>query len=124
MDIFKAIEDNDIYRVRELIDHVNDINKYGDTALMYAACIGHLEIVKLLLSRGADINAINKYGNIALTCAAYNRHLEIVKVIEEFIENEKRKIEFEDILEGEKFIFIKKICGLSFIQYLKIEILF
>jgi ankyrin repeat protein len=39
---------------------------YGNTVLIFAAYCGHIEIVKLLLEKGADIDAINNYGKTAL----------------------------------------------------------
>ena len=49
-----------VEKVRSLIDagaDVNAANEDGDTALMNAACNGHVEIAKHLLEAGADINA-------------------------------------------------------------------
>lgn len=46
----------------ELIRDGMDINapnkrQYGTTALMYAACFGHVECMRLLLKAGANIDA-------------------------------------------------------------------
>ena len=91
---------------------VNIIHRDGWTALIYVSYIGYLEIVKALLSRGADVNIIDKCGRTTLMCAVDCGDLKIVK------------IKYERELENEKYKFIKELCGLSFGQYLKIEILF
>ena len=56
-------------------------NKYGDTALILASRNGHLEIVKHLLSQGADIEAKNNDGNTPLISASRGNCLEIVKYL-------------------------------------------
>jgi ankyrin repeat protein len=53
----------------------------GDTSLHSAAQWGHNEIVKLLVSRGADINAPNKFGESPLHYACVFRHREIVRIL-------------------------------------------
>ena len=42
---------------------------------------GHVEVVKLLLEKGANIEAINNQGFTSLWIAAYKGHTEIVKVL-------------------------------------------
>ena len=50
-----------------------------DCALMFAAEIGHLNVVKFLVEKKADIHANDDY---ALRSAARNGHLEVVKFLE------------------------------------------
>ncbi len=55
----RAIDDGDISKVKAWLDKGGKVNERGlfnQTALMYAAGHGRLEIVKLLLSRRADPN--------------------------------------------------------------------
>ena len=61
---------------------VNVQNKYGSTALSWAAGSGHKEIVEMLLEGGADVHQKDKYGETALMKAADK---ETKKVIKEYI---------------------------------------
>jgi len=45
---------------------LNRTNKQGNTPLHWAACNGHLEVVKVLLAAGADLWAKNVAGNLAI----------------------------------------------------------
>ena len=62
------IENNDI-----------DINSY--TPLIYASSWGNLDIVKLLIERGADINQVDKNGNGPLMPAIYFKKLDVVELL-------------------------------------------
>jgi RNA polymerase sigma factor (sigma-70 family) len=94
VDIWMACVSGDLARVRELLDRdpllvnrPNDYNSYYagcGTPLKNAAMAGHLEIVRLLLNRGADPNlpeeGIAPRGH-ALYSAVYHRHYEIAKLL-------------------------------------------
>ncbi len=67
------------------VDHC--FPKFG-TPLHVAASKGNLEVVKLLLQRGANINTANSAGNTPLHLAVLNGHKEIV----EFLVEEKADI--------------------------------
>lgn len=45
-------------------------NKYGNSALHFAALSGHDKIVNLLIRNGANVNAANKFGETVLHYAA------------------------------------------------------
>ena len=93
-DICTACHIGDIDRVRELLDEDPSLaNRVADYITYYlgsgaplknAAAKGHLEIVQLLLDRGADPNlreeGIAPHGH-ALYAAAANRHYEIAKLL-------------------------------------------
>jgi len=94
VDVWMAAVKGDIDRVRELIDEdpslVNRVNEYNSyypgcgSALKNAAAAGHMDIVKLLLDRGADPNlpeeGIAPLGH-ALYSAVYNGHHEIASLL-------------------------------------------
>jgi ankyrin repeat protein len=93
-DICTAASTGDLDRVRELLDQdpslANRVSEYvtyylgSGAPLKNAAAKGHLEIVKLLLERGADPNlpeeGIAPNGH-ALYSAVYNGHHEIAKLL-------------------------------------------
>lgn len=93
-DICTAAHTGNLDRVRELLDEdpsrVNRLDDYvsgylgSGPPLRNAAARGHLEIVKLLLERGADPNlpeeGIAPRG-AALYSAVYGRHFEVAKVL-------------------------------------------
>ena len=66
-----ASERGDLAEVERILDTFgNDFietrDASGRTSLMLASTHGHIEIVKLLLEKGADVNAVGKYGNLML----------------------------------------------------------
>jgi uncharacterized protein len=83
--IHEAAMRGDTPRVQQLLDKGTDVNAKdvaNQTALIYAASLGHTETVVLLLNRGANINATGDVvGWTALLCAAQAGHTECVKVL-------------------------------------------
>ncbi|KAL7625830.1 ankyrin repeat-containing protein [Parahypoxylon ruwenzoriense] len=57
---------------------VNAKNSYGNTALHWACLGGHLDVAKLLLSRGASPAEPNDKDQIPLDLAAFNNHMHVV----------------------------------------------
>ena len=53
----------------------------GDTALHHATRNGDLEIVKQLVSSGADVNATSDHGHFPLYCAAGHGHVETTRYL-------------------------------------------
>src|SRR5438874_10656 len=67
--LFTAIRANDLAGIKTLLDHgvsPNAADSKQVTALMYAAEVGSLDAMKLLVAGGADVNAQNASGSTAL----------------------------------------------------------
>lgn len=82
---WEAVRKGDLAATTALLDQGADVNakfRYGTTALFKAAERGHVEIVKLLLARGADATVKDTfYGATAMTWALDSDHLEVVDVL-------------------------------------------
>lgn len=83
----EAATRGDVAAVRALLDagtDANAANDYGATALMHACDKGHVEIVRLLLARGADPGRKDTfYGSTAAEWAGYKAHGEILALLAE-----------------------------------------
>jgi hypothetical protein len=82
---WEAVRRGDLAATTALLDQGADVNakfRYGTTALFKAAERGHVEIVKLLLARGADATVKDTfYGSTAMSWALDGDHLDIVDVL-------------------------------------------
>jgi len=81
--LFLAAGEGRLEAVRYLLDEGADINareKLADTALTEATYYGHLDVVKELLFRVADVNAIGDEGT-ALDIATKKRYAEIADLL-------------------------------------------
>ncbi len=81
---FKAIEDNNLNLVKELVAkgvEINKANNEGWTPLHAAAQNGHLDIVKYLINKGANLKEKNRNGETALSLAKKNGFDEIVNYL-------------------------------------------
>ena len=75
----------DFEAVKLLLENGADINnpdRYGRTALLWASRHGHLEVVKLLLENGADINSQTGWEVTPSDVASDFSHFEVVKLLE------------------------------------------
>jgi outer membrane protein assembly factor BamB len=76
--LWDAARQGEVARIGALLDQGADVNaktRYGVTPLIFAADNGHLEAVKLLVSRGAEIDAQDAFYRMrALDLALYNGH--------------------------------------------------
>lgn len=77
-ELWAAARAGDVARITSALEKGADVNaktRYGATALLFAADKGHLEAVKLLVARGADLNAQDSFYRIrAIDMALQNEH--------------------------------------------------
>ncbi len=59
----------------------NSVDAEKQTPLHWASGKGHVEVVKLLLEKGADLIAANSSGWTPLHWASENGHVEVVKLL-------------------------------------------
>lgn len=80
-ELFAASRAGDLDRVRRLIDAgvaVDAVDRYGATALGMAAGAGHVEVVSLLLERGADPDRRETFfGSSPLDQALEGKHVDV-----------------------------------------------
>src|SRR5262249_30183208 len=95
--LIAAASTSDVALVRTLIDLGGDpklVNAHGTTPLLAAAGVGvgapeeaagsepeALEVIELLLKRGADVNLVDKNGETAMHGAAYRNHPKVVQLL-------------------------------------------
>ena len=66
---YSVIRENNLTQLKVLLGQQSDVavaDSRGITPLMYAAEIGSLDAMRLLVDRGADVNAQNAFGSTAL----------------------------------------------------------
>ena len=84
-DLFKSCERGDIERVKFLVEayspDIEKKDKKGNTPLLISSSSGHLEIVKYLLNKKANINIQDKLGNTPLNLSLQRGHLNIAKFL-------------------------------------------
>ena len=69
--------------LRDNSELVEECYARGDTALHHAARNGDLEIVRQLVSSGADVNATTDHNHFPLYCAAGHGHVETTRYLVE-----------------------------------------
>ncbi|KAI0849173.1 ankyrin, partial [Daldinia vernicosa] len=78
------------------VPYINLQNSFGNTALHWACLGGHLDVVKLLLSRGASPTAANDKDQIPLDLAAFNSHMHVV----DYFLSQSKDLEGDNAKEG------------------------
>lgn len=83
-DFFDAIYDGDIQKVEALLAQGANINDNepmtGDTPLMAAASLGNAAMVRMLISKGADMN-VEIFGDTALSLAESMGHTDVAQIL-------------------------------------------
>lgn len=83
--LMRAIEENDLFAVQNLLSagaNINACDKDGRTPLMLAAYNGLVSIVEMLLSAGgAIVNKCDKNGHTALMLAVLNTQADVAKLL-------------------------------------------
>ena len=63
--------------------HIDDIDNYNRTPLIWAAVCGRVECVKLLLLHKSDFRLEDNRGRTALDHARMDEHVEVIKLLED-----------------------------------------
>jgi ankyrin repeat protein len=83
--IFEAAEAGGFTNIKALLlDNpklVFSKDRMGETALHWAACFGHKDVVDLLLDKGAEINAKDLFGHTPLHQAAANGRMDVAELL-------------------------------------------
>lgn len=70
-----------IIKYLDRVQNLDDPDRYGRTALMYAATYGRADIASHLISKGADVEAKDNDGNTALTLACENNQIKTAEFL-------------------------------------------
>lgn len=80
-----AIVNGDIATVKKFVEYGSDVNELsnGLTPLMFAARYNNVEIIKYLLSKGADKKIKDERGNTALKYAEFSKAQEALEFLKQ-----------------------------------------
>lgn len=76
--LFGAVQNNDAKQIRALFDDgradVSIVDDDSDNVLMYAALYASVDVMELLLKKGAKVNTMNKAGETALMWCTHDKN--------------------------------------------------
>ncbi len=98
----------DLESVKSSFIDVNYKNEKGQTALYSASCQGNLEVVRFLVSKGADIEVPNNNNATALMCAIWNKQLQTAKYLLDKGANSKHKDKWGNTAESQLMHLLKQ----------------
>ena len=110
MDVYSAARDNDLDRMRLLVEQSPDKDKCdsdGQTTLYLASFFGRPEMVQYLVEQRVTLDKANNWGKTPLGIAAVNDHLNVCRyLLEQGADRDKANDNVWDHL-GSNMIVIK-----------------
>lgn len=104
--LIKKTKEGQLEVVKYLVSIGANIHTNNEEALKWSAWIGNIEIVKYLVSLGADIHENNEE---ALKCSIYNQHIEVTEyLISIGAKKPKRVMEYVIWLYAKPYWMLKK----------------
>ena len=86
--LFEAAKEGDVEKVNVLasaqnVDHTHNDSFWGPITPLFIACKeGHIDVVKALIAKGADLNLANQYGGITpLLIACKEGYIDVAKAL-------------------------------------------
>ncbi|XP_060763183.1 death-associated protein kinase 1 [Neoarius graeffei] len=117
--IIHAINDDNVPGLKHLLGSltsydINQPNKHGTPPLLIAAGCGNIQIIDVLMRKGAEIQALDKSGANAIYYAARHGHVETLK----FLHEKKCPLDIQD-KSGETALHVAARYGnVDVVQYL------
>ena len=119
LELYTAIDAGDIELTGRILDggHRIDRGSSGMTPLMRACVSGQIEIIRMLIGRGADVNATNELGWTLLMIATLNKKSQVVSLLiqsgaDPYIKSEQGRtaLDMADLGDSEE---LQEILGLA-----------
>jgi len=79
--VFPPPDVNELSIANLLVERGADVNRRGDTPLIWVGFYGHVPIAKFLLQHGADVNAVDQFGQTPLNMAERQHHEDMISFL-------------------------------------------